>query len=138
MKYNEEISNMDGKPFTQSKYVSTAIEEIKDEIEAFDNQLNREELDESKYNESRDFMSIHKYKSSTLSKPAGMLARFNKSTPLVDNSKLSSTENCDFIQLGQGSQKEVMPIPRQPMIKVKQTRHLQNIRYKNVELKGNK
>ena len=101
------LNNKDVKEISKEKekYSSNEVEEFKDSLRVFDEDLKLEDISESLSDKDKHSNSITKYQSNILSKPKGMLARYNEFNVMNKSSEEEDKgETNDVMQIGQGSQ----------------------------------
>ncbi|CAI2362629.1 unnamed protein product [Moneuplotes crassus] len=97
----------DEKSITRNmKYSSPEVEDFKENIGACDDELKLEDISEGNTNNDQDSKVLEKYDFSSLSKPKGMLARYNELSAVRRPTDEIKEATEDAYQIGQGSQTE--------------------------------
>uniref|UniRef100_A0A7S3KNT9 Uncharacterized protein n=1 Tax=Euplotes crassus TaxID=5936 RepID=A0A7S3KNT9_EUPCR len=101
-----ELGNKDSAATRNFKYSNDEVEDFKESIEAFDDELKLEDISESFSRNEQESRILSKYASSALNKPKGMLARYNEMSAIRKPREEKNEVSNDVFQIGQGSQAE--------------------------------
>ena len=141
--HTELVPKTQDKPPTQLKnqlkYFSEEVEDYKEDLEAFDNNLRIEDINESVDINVRDINDVEGYRSGKRKKPQAMISHYNEISSITPTPSFRPSRNSDCMQIGQGTQGESDISNRFPILKLKSKKdeaHKENLRYKSVHLKN--